>query len=220
MDKKWKQINGYEKYKCSNDGEVVNVLTGKMLKSSFGSNGYLKVSLSKNGFVKTYAVHRLVAAIFVDGDDNGLQVNHINGNKTDNRFENLEFVTPKRNTKHAIEIGTFNNSGQNNGMSKLKDEDIPKIRELLASGEHTQKEIAEMFGVKKNAISEIKLGKKWSSVSSNAEFDVRSAAEKKAVEVVRLLKEGVMSQAEISRVVGVSQATVSNIKKGKRRVKI
>ena len=219
MNKEWRKIDGYDKYYCSDDGHVKNVLTGKLLHRFTGTSGYLNVKLSKCGKVKTRSIHRLVALTFIGNSNPDLQVNHINGIKTDNALGNLEFVTQRENTRHAIEIGLFDNSGQKNGMSKLTDEDIPKIRELLASGEYTQKEIAEMFGVKKNAISEIKLCKKWSSVGSNAELDVRSAAEKKAVEVVKFLKEGTMSQAEISRFVGVSQATVSNIKKGKRRVK-
>ena len=216
MEKEWRDIDGYEKYQCSDYGDVRNKLTGKVLSQSFGTNGYLKVSLCKCGIAKTHYVHRLVSETFIGNSGEKMQVNHKNCDKTDNAVTNLEYTTPKGNTQHAIENGLFSTSGESNGRSKLTARDIPNIRRDLASGEYSQDEIAEKYGVKKNAISMIKLGITWKSIPDESGLEACTRTKKKALEIRRLLDEGELSQAEISREVGVSGATVSNIKKGKR----
>ena len=216
METEWRTIPGYDKYMCSPIGEVINEKTGVVLRQTCRSNGYLKVRLSKNGVAKTCDIHRIIAQTFIGECATGMQVNHKNGIKTDNRAENLEYVTPLGNTTHAIEAGLFNTRGESNGRSKLTASDIPNIRRDLASGEYSQDEIAEKYGVKKNAISMIKLGITWKSIPDESGLEACTRTKKKALEVRRLLDEGELSQAEISREVGVSGATVSNIKKGKR----
>ena len=216
MEKEWRDIDGYEKYQCSCCGEVMNKVTSKVLKQSLGTSGYLKVSLSRDGIAKTHDVHRIVAAAFLEEKIYKSSVNHKNGIKTDNNFNNLEYVTPQENSNHAVGNGLSDNSGEHNGRSKLAANDIPNIRRDLASGEYSQDEIAEKYGVKKNAISMIKLGITWKSIPDEDGLEACTRTKKKALEVRRLLDEGELSQAEISREVGVSEATVSNIKKGKR----
>ena len=70
-----------------------------------GSRGYKRVELSKAGINKKYNVHRIVAKTFIPNPENKPEVNHINGNKEDNRVENLEWVTSKENQIHAYKIG-------------------------------------------------------------------------------------------------------------------
>lgn len=101
-----RDIRGYEGlYKISNTG----VVYGKMgeRKAFLDGRGYLSLLLSKNGEVKNFRVHRLVAEHFVDGFNDGLQVNHIDGVKTNNNSSNLEWVSQSENSKHAIELGLF-----------------------------------------------------------------------------------------------------------------
>lgn len=112
MDEIWKDIQGYEgKYQVSNRGNVLSLnyrreRRPKILKPK-ETRGYYQVGLRKNGRRTFIGIHQLVAKHFAPGYKYGLQVNHINLNKHDNRASNLEWVTPKENTLHAIANGRF-----------------------------------------------------------------------------------------------------------------
>lgn len=96
---------GYEDtYLVSEYGHIKRINTGKVLKSN-PVKGYLKIELCKNSIRKSFSIHRLVAMAFIDNDFNKEQVNHIDGNKLNNHFSNLEWVTAKENTIHAIKNG-------------------------------------------------------------------------------------------------------------------
>ena len=104
----WKDIKGFEGiYQVSNLGRVrslprqTNNQFGKkerILKPWIKRNGYYQIGLRKQSIVKWYLVHRLVYEAFNGSIPEGLQVNHINEIKTDNRLENLNLMTPKENT--------------------------------------------------------------------------------------------------------------------------
>ena len=80
-----------------------------ILKPATDNKGYRRVGLMKDGKLVTRKVHRLVAENFIPNPNNLPQVNHINAIKTDNRVENLEWVTPSQNTKHAYDNGLNTN---------------------------------------------------------------------------------------------------------------
>ena len=94
----------YTRYEVSNLGRVRNKLTGQVLVPVEMSNRYLKVSLYYKGVEKQCLLHRLVAISFVPGWREGLEINHKNGNKHDNRAENLEWVTKSENKQHAHDV--------------------------------------------------------------------------------------------------------------------
>lgn len=112
MGEEWKDIPDYEGYyQASNLGNVrsldrevagkagsVRILKGKVLKPAMDRDGYLQIMLSKEGKRKWFKVHRLVYAAFNGAIPHDMQVNHIDEDKTNNRLENLNLMTPSENS--------------------------------------------------------------------------------------------------------------------------
>ena len=105
MEEIWKEIEGYNgDYLISNFGEIISEKFNKRkrLKQCIPNNkGYLVVRLSKNKTKKTFSVHRLVTNAFIPNPKNNPEVNHIDGNKLNNKVTNLEWVSAKENIQHA-----------------------------------------------------------------------------------------------------------------------
>ena len=121
----WKDIKGFEnKYQISNLGNLRNSNTNNTLKFRKSSRGYLTITIRKKSKVYCYLVHRLVAETFLPNPNNYPQVNHIDGNKSNNIVDNLEWCTASNNQKHAYRIGLHVNDTQKmkrmNEKSKLK----------------------------------------------------------------------------------------------------
>lgn len=99
-------ILGYEGYyKINIDGEIYSCKSKRIIKSHLSKKGYLSIQLFKEGNQKCFRIHRLLATTFIPNPENKPQVNHINGIKTDNRLENLEWATAKENTIHSWSLG-------------------------------------------------------------------------------------------------------------------
>lgn len=95
----WRPILGFEgKYEASSDGRIRSLLTNRILKPAINQNGYAHVSLCQ----KDHRVHRIIASTFIPNPNNLRDVNHKNGIKTDNRAENLEWVSHSENELHKI----------------------------------------------------------------------------------------------------------------------
>lgn len=106
MEEIWKDIKGYEGlYQVSSFGNVINLKTSKFLKPTFSQDGYLIFHLAINKKFKRFKTHRLVAKAFIPNYENRPQVNHINGVKTDNKINNLEWATQSENMKHSFMLG-------------------------------------------------------------------------------------------------------------------
>lgn len=93
----------------------------------------------------------------------GLEINHKNGRKTDNRISNLEMVTHQKNILHAYATGLKSNQGDRHPCRKLSSSDVRLIRQLLSNGQ-TGASIARHYGVTPEAIYAIRSRKNWAHV--------------------------------------------------------
>lgn len=139
MKQKLITISKYElkfNYYVRDDGTIYSERTHKILSPQLDKNGYEKVQMmSIDGKRHRYSVHRLVLENFnpIKGMEL-LQVNHKDGNKRNNKLDNLEWVTNYENTHHAINYGLRNFNGENNPSAKLTEKDIYDIVKLFKQG--------------------------------------------------------------------------------------
>lgn len=153
-----------ERYSASSDGRIWSNIRNQIMKPSL-SNGYLQINLCMHGKKKRVCIHRLVAQTWIINTENLPQVNHINGIKTDNRVENLEWSDARMQRLHAIRIGlvkttqSLRDSARRNGKlrRKLTIDDANAIRNLNMS--HAK--IASLYGVSKRCIQFIKNGETY-----------------------------------------------------------
>jgi hypothetical protein len=152
-----------ENYYLDEQFNLVSLKFGKkrILQPSIGTHGYLTVSLSIKGKVKKKLLHRLIAELFISNPDNKRCVNHINGNKLDNRIENLEWCTYHENITHAINSGLRNNKGQRHYRCKLTESQIL----LIKADNRNQQVIANEYGVVNTLICRIKKGQIWKHIT-------------------------------------------------------
>lgn len=106
-NEEWRQVEFFKSYEVSNLGRIRSQKNNKIivLKGGIDYSGYIIVSLREGYIQKTKTIHRLIAIAFIPNPENKLTVNHINGIKTDNRVENLEWATYSENLLHAFSTG-------------------------------------------------------------------------------------------------------------------
>lgn len=169
----WKSVVGYEGlYEVSDLGRVkslerkcsmgsgIRTVPERILSNCLDTKGYLQVNLYISNIRTTWKVHRLVALSFIDNPESKETINHINGVKTDNMVENLEWSTQKENTIHAHKTGLANGvKGSNHYKTTLSEKDIFDIKYTFSK--KTGIEVAKMYGISAGSVSAIRVGKRW-----------------------------------------------------------
>jgi hypothetical protein len=153
-------ISQIKRIKNGKPQEFVSLQSEKELKP-WVQKGYQIVSAKQGNKRPKVFLHRLVAMAFVDGYSPELSVNHINGNKLDNRPENLEWVTVAQNTKHQWRTGLVDLRGENQPTHKLTQRQVIHIRKALKLGVPSNS-LSIIAGVNSSTIHLIKQGKRWS----------------------------------------------------------
>jgi hypothetical protein len=170
----WKSIKGYEGiYEVSDSGEIRSLTRkdrlgrtkeGKTKCACDNGTGYLVVNLKANGKSKMKTVHRLVAEAFIPNPLNLPEVNHKDGDKQNNRVENLEWCSHGENVKHAFNLG-LNKSikGSLNSNAKLTDDQVKFIRENHKpyDPEFGYEALARKFGCSATVIKHAAWGKSY-----------------------------------------------------------
>jgi hypothetical protein len=138
-----------ENYVVYNDGTIFS-LQSKMFMNPINTNGYLSVKMAG----KLESIHRLVGELFIPNPDNKPEINHNDGDTTNNNVDNLFWATSKENIQHKIYQLGKDHRGSKNGMAKLTLEDVDKIKVLYQSG-YSQNKLGEMFGISQGKISNV-----------------------------------------------------------------
>lgn len=148
-----------DNYEASDTGLIRNAKTGREVKQYVGKDGYLRTQIAG----KTRTVHRLIACAFVAADPGKDFVNHKDGDKKNNRADNLEWVTRSENMKHAYDHGLKSSIGVKNGRSKLTKDDVAFIRKHYIPGDNEfgAKALSEKFGVASQTISAVFHKQNW-----------------------------------------------------------
>lgn len=173
-------VNGFEDlYAVSNYGRVKNIKTEKILKGRDNGHGYLSVSLGSGDRKKRVYIHRLVAQHFIDIPEclqkyNRLDVNHIDSNKQNNFYKNLEWCTRSQNQNHAFRTNPDRNvSGFDKWQSKLSIGEVESIKFVKEHTGYTNEKIGQMFDVDAATVSRIMHNKAY--VTDNRVFQKKIA---------------------------------------------
>ena len=153
----WQDIEGFPNYRVSNLGNVWSKKNNIILKPHKTNRGYLTVGFWLNGKKKRLSIHRLVAQAFLSNPCNLPEVNHINGCKTDNNLNNLEWASGTNNVLHAYRTKLR--------KTKLSAIQVAEIKNSIEQG-LTQREIASKFSVSHSTIGEINREEIWRQVTA------------------------------------------------------
>lgn len=219
-EEKWRWVEGYEGlYMVSDKGRVMSLpgehlirngirsKCGRLMKLQDNGRGYKIVQLSKNGAKEFRTVHRLVAIAFIENKDGKPEVNHKDGDKSNNSVSNLEWVTKKENMAHAREV--LQNVPTNRDFTE---EQIIAIR----SDERSETEIAGDYGVSQSAINSIRTGRTYRDFPGNIKRVGRGRQRKLSAGDVCIIRSSTESGKALAERFGVATSTISKIRNNSR----
>ncbi len=163
---RWLDVPGYEGlYQVSRSGQIFGLTRKRVLAHFVDESGYCRVNLYRDGQVRHHKVHRLVAAAFLGPIPEGYQINHKDGDKSNNAVSNLEAVTPKENVQHAEATGLKRSTkGEGSPRAKLTEAKVREMRRLHKEGFSASK-LAKLYGVSQRMACLICSGRAWRHVA-------------------------------------------------------
>lgn len=201
-------IKGHKtKFKISNYGRFMNTETDYIYKPLPCKKGYLAYSfyVPELKLSCRKLAHRLVAKAFIPNPKKRKQVNHKDGNKTNNSIYNLEWCTNSQNNKHATNKGLVN--------SKLTSSEVVEICELLLDTKNTYEAIAKMYNVSTENIRTIAIRKTWKRIGDNYDFPPRKVplTKRQVHKACRMLEKGIDDEI-IGNELGCTKFVIRRIK--------
>ena len=157
-------IEGNQHYYISDEGYVYSEKSNKLLKYRRSTDGYWNYGLSFRKKLKFVSAHRLVALTYLTINPYKPYVNHKDGNKSNNHFSNLEWVTPSENIKHAYKTGLKSNRGDKHPRKKLTEEIVIILRARFKNEKLKYSDIAKEYNVKATTISKAVRGITFSHI--------------------------------------------------------
>ena len=218
LEKLWKE-NFDGKYRVSDFGDIVNVETGYTLRHKpCNQSGYHLVGtyLSEYG---SNSVHRIVYEVFVGKIPEGLQINHIDGNKSNNHLSNLEVCTASENIKHAFRLGLNTpNRGEKAHNSKVTEDEVISMYGMFKNG-YSNDQVAEVFKLHSRYVSLIRHGKRWKHLferESMERYDSLGLTMPlpKAIYIYNMCLCSKMKQEDLGELLGIDPTQVSRIRTG------
>lgn len=229
MGEIWRDVPGWEGfYAVSNLGRIKRLAgsprcnADRVLKLKQNTRGYLTYAPVRSGVKQTnVVVHRVVLHAFVGPPPIGKETaNHINGIKTDNRLENLEWVTHAQNIKHAYDNGLHGiYKGSAASAALLSDSQVTQILKMSASGMR-HRQISEALGIGFRSIADIVAGKTYTNVARPETSKYLPKSRKLNIDQIIEIKQMLaadkpLSAKEIGERFGVSAGMIQGIKHGR-----
>lgn len=202
---------GFPNHCITEDGKVFSLNSNRFLKTQTCSKGYHKITLFRSGERKTFRIHRLVALFFLETiqQPEDFEVNHLDGNKDNNHYSNLEWDTSLGNTQHAIVTGL------RDVHYKLTEGDVHRVCKLLQEG-YRNVDVANITGVSKSHISSIKTGRCYPEIVQEYDITFVKKSDKlsleKVTDICKFLSEG-LKDYQIAKKLNVNHRVVGTIRK-------
>lgn len=199
----------------SNNGEVYNNQTKRFIGSISGKY-YSICYKDNNNKRRIIGVHRLVHTIYNEPIPLGYEINHIDGNKLNNHYTNLEAITTSENIKHAFKLGLQQKKeGEQSRFSKVSDQDVIDIRNKYATGNYSHQILSKEYGITKTAITMILNGKTFKHLPIQKYDHKIDRTIKQNIEInnkiINLHNKGLSSYKIAKQITGISRATIFRI---------
>lgn len=211
----WRVISGYERYEVSDDGRVRNLTSGREVRPTATTRGYLRVAMrpgpprpyerGKSSRPKEMKVHRLVALAFIPNPEGLPEVNHRDLNKHNNSLSNLEWVTHIDNHVHCLTMGKYNAVEFEERRRKLTPEHVVELRQMRQAGASLAA-CGARFNVCESTAGKIARGRSWpaldGAVATIPRVSVTHVTEEDRQRLLALLP---ASASELGRTSGLGQ---------------